>query len=262
MSTPNEPLADPRIHPYLERQLRRHWVHDDGKLTPVLYAISRLLEDVDQQRQLDEVAMESLAQELHERLERIERSEHRYRRLFENSPVAMIALRAGDLAVETWNHAAERLLGHSAADVLGRPLEQLARQTGRSCPFTPQLRTLTPGATRTLDLELVHRDGSPRDTVVTLQHVSLSDRQNIVLHVRDRTEERQAARKQRESDARFRTFFEYAGVAIHVLSFDGVILEANPAAEALLGYGPGELIGRSATSLSPDEDVEATRELG
>ncbi|WP_291160548.1 putative bifunctional diguanylate cyclase/phosphodiesterase [Gemmatimonas sp. UBA7669] len=262
MSTPEELFADPRIHPYLERQLRRHWVQDDGKLTPVLHAISRLLDDVDQQRQLDEVAMESLAQELHERLERIERSEHRYRRLFEDSPVAMIALRASDLAVETWNGAAERLLGHSAADVLGRPLDQLARKTGSECPFTPQVLTLAPGATRTLDLVLTHRDGSPRDTVVTLQHVSLADRQNIVLHVRDRTEERQAARKQRESDARFRTFFEYAGVAIHVLSFDGVILEANPAAEALLGYGPGELIGRSATSLSPDEDVESTRELG
>jgi diguanylate cyclase (GGDEF)-like protein/PAS domain S-box-containing protein len=262
MSIPNAHLLDPRIHPYLERQLRRHWVQDDGKLTPILHAISRLLEDVDQQRQLDEVAMESLAQELHERLERIERSEHRYRRLFEDSPVAMIALRASDLAVETWNGAAERLLGHSAADVLGRPLHQLAAKQGGDCPFTPQLRTLAPGTTRTLDFVLAHRDGSPRDTVVTLQHVSLADRQNIVLHIRDRTEERQAARKQRESDARFRTFFEYAGVAIHVLSFDGVILEANPAAEALLGYGPGELIGRSATSLSPDEDVDATREIG
>lgn len=261
MTTNNQPLVDPRIHPYLERQLRRYWVQDDGKLTPVLHAISRLLEDVDQQRQLDEVAMESLAQELHERLERIERSEHRYRRLFEDSPVAMIALRASDLAVETWNGAAERLLGYSAADVLGRPIDELARQAGLDCPFHSQLLALAPGATHTLDLVLAHRDGSPRDTVVTLQHVSLADRQNFVLHVRDRTEERQAARKQRESDARFRTFFEYAGVAIHVLSFDGVILEANPAAEALLGYGPGELIGRSATSLSPDEDVEDTREL-
>ena len=65
-----------------------------------------------------------------------------------------------------------------------------------------------------------------------------------------------------QSEARFRAFFEYAGLTIHVLSLEGLILDANPASRDLLGYEPHELVGRSATSLSPEEDVEATRELG
>jgi diguanylate cyclase (GGDEF)-like protein/PAS domain S-box-containing protein len=65
-----------------------------------------------------------------------------------------------------------------------------------------------------------------------------------------------------QSEARFRAFFEYAGLAIHVLSLEGLIIDANPASRDLLGYEPHELVGRSATSLSPEEDVEATRELG
>ena len=65
-----------------------------------------------------------------------------------------------------------------------------------------------------------------------------------------------------ESEARFRAFFEHAGITIHVLSLDGVILEVNPASQEFLGYEPRELVGRAATSLSPEEDLEATRELG
>ncbi len=60
----------------------------------------------------------------------------------------------------------------------------------------------------------------------------------------------------------FGEFFESAGIAIHVLSADGVILEANPASQDLLGYTPAEQVGRRAVTLSPEDDNELGRELG
>ena len=60
----------------------------------------------------------------------------------------------------------------------------------------------------------------------------------------------------------FREFFESAGIALHVLSADGVILESNPASQELLGYTPAEQVGRLAISLSPPDDNELGRELG
>jgi diguanylate cyclase (GGDEF)-like protein/PAS domain S-box-containing protein len=127
------------VHPYLLRQLRRHFgeAPPPTALTPVLEAVSTLLDDVDREREVGAAAMSELSRELQQRYERLQQSE-----------------------------------------------------------------------------------------------------------------------------ARFRAFFEYAGLAIHVLSLEGLIIDANPASRDLLGYEPHELVGRSATSLSPEEDVEATRELG
>jgi len=106
------------------------------------------------------------------------------------------------------------------------------------------------------------RDGRELDVEVMFHTVVLKDHEAVIVHVRDVTVERASIRARAESEARFRAFFEYAGIAIHVLSFDGTILEANPASQDLLGYSPSEVVGRSAVSLSPEEDIETGRELG
>ncbi|MBL0938278.1 MAG: EAL domain-containing protein [Gemmatimonadaceae bacterium] len=231
-------------------------------MAPVLDSVSRMLEDAERQRMLDEVAMEALSNELYERYERAERSEQRYRRLIHESPLAMIVLHPTTRIIETWNGEAERLFGYSCVEVMGKPIGELVLSHTIPCALNRQVDTLPHGATCSVELELLHRDGGIRETAVTLQHLALAERPSVVVHIRDLTEKRRAARLREESDARFRAFFQFAGVGIHVLSFDGVILESNDAADALLGYAPGEVIGRTATSLSPEEDVEATRELG
>jgi diguanylate cyclase (GGDEF)-like protein/PAS domain S-box-containing protein len=250
------------MHPFLARQIRRFRLEENESLRPVFDSVSRLLEDVDRNRMLDEVAMQALSSELQERLEESGRSEQRYRRLFHQSPIAMIALRVDGFVVESWNHEAEHLFGYGPMEVLGRTITELQLAAVEDCPMVEHIGGMPQGGTCAMETTMRHRDGSPREVHVTLQHLDLGDRPSIVLHIYDLTERKRAARRQQESDARFRAFFEYAGVAIHVLSYDGVILEANPAADALLGYDAGELVGRSATSLSPDEDVEATRDMG
>ena len=57
----------------------------------------------------------------------------------------------------------------------------------------------------------------------------------------------------RESEARFRTIFEYSPVAIFVTDLESTIIDANPAACQLHGSKRAQLVGQSALDLIPPE---------
>ncbi len=203
--------------------------------------------------------MSELSRELHHRYEAMQRSERRYRLLFDDSPLAMIAVARADSSVLAWNQAAASLLEHSSDEVLNRPLSELNLCGYEDCGISALVTASEPrhDASHVAELMLYTGTGRPIDVQLMLQTREIDGQDAVLIHVLDVTAQRASERAERESIARFRAFFEYAGVAIHVLSFEGIILEVNPASKELLGYEPAELVGRRATTLSPDEDVEA-----
>ncbi len=254
------------MHPYVERQLRRHLGSAlvAEELMPVLSAVSTLLHDVDHERDLGAAAMDELSNELQSRYERMQQSENRYRLLFDESPMAMFAITCDTRHIIAWNHAAEHLFGHRTADVLNQPVSSLQLCGADTCrlDFLLASRMPVPESHIVNETELYTLGGTLLVTQVVFHTVELDAKPAVLVHVRDVTAERRTERARIESEARFRAFFEFAGIAIHVLALDGSILEANPASKDLLGYEPHELIGRQAISLSPEEDVDAARELG
>jgi PAS domain S-box-containing protein len=73
---------------------------------------------------------------------------------------------------------------------------------------------------------------------------------------------REALLRLAESEDRFRTLFEYGGVGLALLSAEGVIVQANPALEQMLGYGRAQLNGRRLSDLShPDDRGDDTRRM-
>ncbi len=79
---------------------------------------------------------------------------------------------------------------------------------------------------------------------------------------RDITARRQAEEALSNSEALYRNLFERAGDAIFLLGTRGeeagVILAANQAAEAMHGYGPGELQGKRINDLEPPGTPNST----
>ena len=73
---------------------------------------------------------------------------------------------------------------------------------------------------------------------------------------------RQTLRRLAESEDRFRILFEHGGVGLALLSAEGVIVQANPALEQMLGYEPGRLSGLRLSDLShPDDRGDDTRRM-
>ena len=254
------------MHPFVERQVRRQFGADGAPetLIPVLRSVSAMLHDVDRERELGAAAMTELSRELQLRFERTQVSERRYRLLFDESPLAMFAVAREGRKVLAWNQAAERLLEHRSSEVLGQPLESLHLCGAESCMLSYMLESglPLPSPDDAQERTLYSRNGRALETQIVFQSREIDGQQAVLVHVRDVTAQRASERAQRESDARFRAFFDYAGIAIQVMTFDGTILEVNRASEELLGYESRELVGRAATTLSPDEDVEASRQLG
>jgi diguanylate cyclase len=61
-----------------------------------------------------------------------------------------------------------------------------------------------------------------------------------------------------ESNERFRMLFERASVGIITVATEGQVLEANPAMERMLGYGPGELVGVRFERFTHPDDIDGT----
>jgi diguanylate cyclase (GGDEF)-like protein/PAS domain S-box-containing protein len=254
------------VHPFVARQLRRHFGANSAPedLLPVFKSVSAMLHDVDRERELGAAAMTELSRELQLRYDRTQSSERRYRLLFDESPLAMFVVAREGRRVLAWNHAAEHLFEFEAAAVMGQQLESLHLCGAEACQLSMMLELdcPLPPAEDAQERTLYTRSGRAIEAQIVFQSRELDGQKAVLVHVRDVTAQRVSERAQRESDARFRAFFDYAGIAIQVMSFDGAILEVNRATVDLLGYEPAELVGRQAITLSPDEDVEAGRQLG
>ncbi|MEK7807553.1 MAG: PAS domain S-box protein, partial [Chloroflexota bacterium] len=82
----------------------------------------------------------------------------------------------------------------------------------------------------------------------------------VIWVARDVTERRLAGEALRKSEANLRDLFESSPDAIYVESFEGTVLDVNPAACILQGYHRDELIGQNVLDLvPPDERDEVWR---
>jgi PAS domain S-box-containing protein len=72
----------------------------------------------------------------------------------------------------------------------------------------------------------------------------------------DLSEGRRAEEARRESEARYRTLFDHAPDGILVADLDGVYVDANPNICRMLGYERDELIGRDASHIVVETELE------
>jgi PAS domain S-box-containing protein len=158
--------------------------------------------------------------------------------------------------VQTLNRAAEALTGWPAEEAAGRPIGEVFRAvdeaTGEPAGDTVG-RVLREGravalADRTV---LVARDGTrrPVDNSAGPIRGSAGEVAGAVLVFRDATERRAAERAVRESESRKAAMLEAALDAVVTIDHVGHVVEWNPAAERLFGYGRAEVLGRPMAEL-------------
>lgn len=105
-------------------------------------------------------------------------------------------------------------------------------------------------------LEAKCRDLESRctETVNTLERTNLRLEREMTLH-------RLTSRMLKESELRFRTFFEHAPFGAAISDPDGRILLANRALSEILGYGAHELENMRFSDFTVTDDVEKEMEL-
>ncbi len=173
-------------------------------------------------------------------------------------PDATFVIDAGGRVI-SWNRAMEEMTGIKAADMIGqgdyayavpfygdrrpilvdlalRPQEPLPENYGRIRQEQSFLtaETLTPGL-----------PGGGRAVFGAAAPIYNIEGEVVgsIESIRDVTDRKRAEEALKESEARFRTMMEQSPVATQVFSLDGVLQEANRAAEELFGYRAADLIG-------------------
>ncbi|WP_338304925.1 PAS domain S-box protein, partial [Bradyrhizobium ottawaense] len=158
-------------------------------------------------------------------------------------------------AVQLWGRTPsparkERFCGsHQLYHLDGSPLAH------SDCPMATAVRAGTP--TRNAEVIMARPDGCRFTALVNIR--ALRDHSGIIQGAincfQDITERKQIEEEVRHKTQDLEDFFENSAVGLHIVSGEGIILRANRAELALLGYSPEEYIGRHIAEFHADAPV-------
>jgi PAS domain S-box-containing protein len=158
-----------------------------------------------------------------------------------------------DGQITSWNGAAERTYGYTAAEVIGRSIEIIVPEDHRE-----ELRSIHERLRRgervpPFETARVTRDGRRIDVQLTMSPII--DAEGTVAGAsgigRDITQKKQAEAALRNREARFRAVIETAADGIVIIDPQSTIEVFNPASERIFGYRRDEVIGRKIKMLMP-----------
>jgi PAS domain S-box-containing protein/putative nucleotidyltransferase with HDIG domain len=206
-------------------------------------------------RALEEKRLRSEKQRIHEELRL---SERRLANVLDHAAEAIIALN-NSYRIIVFNRAAERMFGYRTDEILGQPLDLLLperfaeghRQHARN--FAAATETARSISHRE-ELCARRKDGSEFPVEIGLSKLSEGGDVIFTAMVVDTSARQRAEQALRESEKRFRALIESSSDGIALTDADGKILYDSPAITPILGYAPGERLGRSVFEFThPDE---------
>jgi PAS domain S-box-containing protein len=163
------------------------------------------------------------------------------------------AIISEDLAgnITSWNAAAEKIFGYTAAEMVGRPIEILwpAEERAREAEVVRRARE-----GQIVSHYMTHRrrkDGAPIE--VSLTASPIEDAAGRVIGVskiiRDITEQRLAADRLRRTEERWRLTLASIGDGVISTDAEARVGFMNPVAEQLTGWSAAEAAGRPITEV-------------
>ncbi|MGC4068130.1 MAG: PAS domain S-box protein [Polyangiaceae bacterium] len=202
---------------------------------------------------------------------RLRESEARFRFLSENTGDLIWAF---DFRSESYSYvspSAERLMGVTPQQVLGRPMSDfvtaasLARfRASTALEVDGRAEGEFKRTTPVIAMEHLHRDGHlvPTDVVATLFFDEDGQLIQAVGVTRDTTERARSEAALRESEENYKRIVENGHELISETDPAGRFVYVSPNHEAALGYAPKELLGtRSAALIHPEDRTSVTKGL-
>src|SRR5262245_44525765 len=186
--------------------------------------------------------------------------------VFEHALDGVVAV-DGSLTIVGWNPAAQRMLGYTRDEVLGRPVSEVMVAPERRQDFADWVHgqrsgSDVPSLGTTLRRSALCKDGSTLPVEVQIAHVRTArpdgegELEAYVAFFQPSEEVYDRA------EYRFRAFVEHASDMLICPDGDGRLLYASPAAERITGHRPEEYVGTIPTQLfHPDSLALALESL-
>jgi len=177
---------------------------------------------------------------------------HRLAAIIRNSDDAIIG-KALDGIITSSNPAAERMLGYSSVEIVGRSIDLFSPENRTGEMNTILARIRAGQLVERFETIRVRKDGTAFPVSVTVSPIR--DRHGVIVGASTITRDVTEARQAFESARRLAAVVEFSGEAIVSSSSDGTVTSWNSAAESLYGYSRQEMIGKSVILLSPEDRI-------
>jgi len=188
---------------------------------------------------------------------KLKESEQRYRTLFETASDAILILKDG-LVVDCNNQSLE-MFRCSRQELIGRSPEEISPEV-QPDGFTfgekgaPSIVRALQGTQQKFEWLHARFDGSLFPAAVSLSAIDLGGETYLQVIVRDITDWKNTEKALRESEFRFRSFFNTSPEGILLIDFQGTILDVNRAFLQESGYTLAETAGRHFKEFIPPMD--------
>jgi PAS domain S-box-containing protein len=160
-----------------------------------------------------------------------------------------------DGTITSWNAAAERMYGYSAAEAIGRSIELIVPEDRRDELKGMDERLARGEHVPPLETVRLTRDGRRIDVALTMSPI-IDDAGAVVGASgigRDVSERRRADEALRRSQAQLKDFVKNSTLGLQWVGPDGIVIWANQAQLDLLGYAREEYIGRHVAEFHVDQ---------
>ena len=174
--------------------------------------------------------------------------ESAYRAIFESTGVAsMIVIE--DTHIILANRECEQVTGYPPEKLVGQSWTGfVAKESLKRMLKYHRLRRIDPQkAPNKYEVKLIHRDGTIRDTILSVRMIPGSS--NSIISMQDVTDLRKTQQELADQENRYRSLFECSPVGIVVADKKGKMLDTNPALLKIYGLPKANLIGKSAFTL-------------
>jgi|GEM_PF-980274 len=222
-------------------QMESQWRHKDGRLIDILLRGSSIVPG-DLSGGIVFTALDIT--EHKQAVEALKKSESKFRSVTEQSP-NMIFINLGGRVVYA-NQKCEEVMGYRTEDFYAPDFDFRSlihpddiSLVQRNFLEHQQGRDVAP-----IEYRLLTRDGKILDTILTTELIDYQGQKAILGVITDITERKQTEMKLRESEERFQQVADNARELIWEVDEKGLYRYCSRSVETILGFTPGELIGK------------------
>ena len=194
------------------------------------------------------IANDLLDKEIGERTGELEETVMQLQAITDNSPNIIVISRLSDGKIVFANPATYTVAGYKPEEIIDRVAPDFYANTDDRAEYVRRLKEN--GTVTDFDISLKRADGTIFHALLNSSVVELNDVPHIISEIVDVTDRKLAETALRESEEKFRNFYEIVPDVFTITSLDtGLCVDVNDGFCQKFGYSRDEVIGRRFTDL-------------
>ncbi|MCX5976173.1 MAG: PAS domain-containing sensor histidine kinase [Coprothermobacterota bacterium] len=186
---------------------------------------------------------------------RLEASEEKFSRAFQANPALMAVSTIEEGRFLDVNASFLEAIGYSREELIGRTSSDLDLFLDPAQRMTIINRLKETGQVRNVDVKVYRKNRDLLDGSFSAILINIAGVTHLLTVMVDITDRVRTEEELRESEERYRCFFDNAAVAVAIVDPDGYVVEANDMDCRFLGYSRSELIGMHFTQFTHPQDI-------